>query len=337
MELNQDLNGVRRLFLPMCKRIINTDISEDYTLPDYYPDIRRILYVKENILPASKFINGNKLDVSGAVDYTVAYVSGEGKLCSAPVSSEYNVSLTLDGIGDFEISEGVNFMVHSVAESSSARVSSPRRLQIRSHISSSINAWAKKSCDENIEGIENPISIQRLCREDVCADIVCESSDTVSLTDEYMLPSEDCRIALADGAVFIDSCRMEGDVAKIKGDVLLKMLVMNDSGARCEKVLRKLPFEAESDFDGIESDESGSCRASGSLTDLSLNVEDGKAQISAELVLEVCLCQNRPVCYTEDIYSTEQNVDTVMTDEALPIILENRNFSFSQNDRIELG
>ncbi len=335
MNLNQDINGTSRLCLPMCKKIINTDISEDFTLPDYYPEIRRVLYVKESPLPPAKFISGNKLDVNGTVDYTVVYVSNEGRLCSVPFSSEYNFSITLDSIGDFEISEGVGFMVHSIAESSTVRVSAPRKLQIRSRLCSTVNAWGKVSTAESIEGIEDPSSIQRLCMEEVCADIICESSDIVTLEDEYQLPNENCRIALADTAVYVESCRIDGELVRVKGEVALKMLIACD-GESTEKVVRKLPFEAESDLDGIDGNESDFCRASGSVTDITLNVEEGKVSISADLVLEICIGQNKRVNYTGDIYSTEQNVDTVMTDESLPIILENRNFNFSQSERIPL-
>ena len=38
-----------RLSMPMCKRVVNTDISEDVILPDYYPEIRRVLCVRENM------------------------------------------------------------------------------------------------------------------------------------------------------------------------------------------------------------------------------------------------------------------------------------------------
>ncbi len=334
MNFNADISGTRHITLPICQRILNTDVSEDFTLPDYNPEMRRVLYVKESLLPPARFISSNKLDVNGVVDYTLVYISNEGKLCSAPLSAEYAFSMPLDNLSDFDMNEGVSVMVHSAAESSSVRVSSPRKLQIRSHLRSNVSVWGKKESMPDIQGIEDRSSLQMLRVECPCADIICESSDAVTLSDEYILPSEDCRVAVADSAVVVDNCRVDGDAVHISGEVLLRMLVMCDGESRCERVVRKLAFDAESELDGVDMGENSLCRADGSVTDISLNVEEGKVQIEASLTLEVCVAQNRNTEYTCDIYSTKQNDDIVMREERLPVILENRSFNLTQTERV---
>ena len=324
-----------RLCMPMCKRVINTDISEDIILPDYYPEIRRVLCVRENMLPVAKFISGNKIDISGVVDYTLIYVSSEGMLCSAPLSAEYAFSVPLENVNDFELSEGVNIMAHSVADSSTVRVSGPRKLQIRSHIRSNVNAWGKMSCCESVEGIEDPASIQRLESEGVCAEMLCESSDIVTVSDQYTLPSDNARIALADSAVTIQSTRMDGEMIYASGEVIVSMLIMTDT--KSEKVIRRMPFEAESDLDGVEMEGEKLLRTNGTVTELTINVEEGNALIEANLVLEICMLQNRSISYICDAYSTEQSSATDMKTYSLPIVLENKSTSFSQNERVELS
>lgn len=334
MNFSQDISGAR-FCMPICNRTINTDVSEDFTLPDYYPEIRRVLYVKELMLPPAKFISGNKLDVGGVVDYTLVYVSNEGKLCSAPLSAEYGFSLPIENVNDFELSEGVSVMAHSVCDSSTVRVSSPRKLQIRSRITSNVSAWGKKNCSERIEGIKDPASIQRLMKESVWADIFCENSDVVMLEDEYVLPFENCRVALADSSVHVEGCRIEGELVRISGEVVLKMLVLceQDEGSEC--VIRRLRFEAESDLAGAEAADS-LCRVNGRVTDVSVNVEDGKVMTEASLVLEVCLAQNKTASYTADVYSTSQETDTVMKAHILPQVIINKNFNVSQSERVSL-
>ena len=68
MEMKQELDMTQRLSMPMCQRVVNSDIAEDFTLPDYYPEIRRVLYVKEDIPVPARFTSGNKIDVNGVVD-----------------------------------------------------------------------------------------------------------------------------------------------------------------------------------------------------------------------------------------------------------------------------
>ena len=122
MNIGEELSG-SRITMPLARREVNSDISEDVTLPDYLPEIRKVLYVKENALPPAKFISGGKVDISGVMDYTIIYVSADGRLCSAPVSAEYSFALPLDNMSDFEISEGLTVMAHTLSESSSVRVS----------------------------------------------------------------------------------------------------------------------------------------------------------------------------------------------------------------------
>ena len=334
MDFSQEIGGAR-FCMPICHRVINTDISEDFTLPDYNPDIRRALYVKETMLPPTKFISGNKLDVNGVVDYTVVYISNEGKLCSAPLSAEYSFSLPLESMNEFDMNEGVSVMVHSVAESSNVRVSSPRRLQIRSYINSSVSAWGKKNCTERIDGIKEQSTLQRLVKNVSCADILCESSDVVVLEDEYILPSENCRVALAESSVLIDGCRVEGELIRISGDVLLKILVLCEQEESSECVVRKLHFEAESDIIGSYT-QNCSCRINGSVTDVSMTVEEGRVNTEANLVIEVCLAQSCDVAYAADAYSVDQKSEISLKKQMLPTIIANKIFNVSQSERIPL-
>jgi hypothetical protein len=319
----------------MCKRVVNTDISEDITLPDYYPEIRRVLSVRENMMPPAKFISGNKVDVSGVVDYNLVYVSSEGKLASAPLSAEYSFSLPLENISDFEISEGITVLAHSVAESSSVRVSAPRKLQVRSRIRSAVSAWGKMSCAEDIEGLIDPSSIERLTAETLCADIICESSDVVSIETEQKLPSENCRIALADAAVVVNGIARDGEIAKISGDVILKMLVLCEEEDLRESLIRKLPFEAETDLDGMN----GECglRATGNVSEVEISVEEGVASVRVDIILEMCAVANRSVNYVRDIYSLAQESKQESRIYEMPILRDNKNFNFSQSERLELS
>lgn len=325
-----------RLCMPMCKRVINTDISEDIIIPDYYPEIRRVLCVRENMLPPAKFVSGNKIDISGVVDYTLIYVGSNGMICSAPLSAEYAFSVPLDNSNEFELSEGVNIMAHSVAESSTVRVGGPRKLQIRSHIRSNVNAWGKMPYSESLEGIEDASSIQRLEAEGTYAEVLCESSDIVTVSDDYRLTSAESTIAVADSIAVVHSSRIEGEIIYASGEVIVGMLIISPDG-KSEKVVRKIPFEAESDLDGIDTDHENSLRIIGNITELNINVEDDNVFIEANLALEICMIQNRPIIYTCDAYSTEQTSVTDMKTFSLPSVIENRSVEVSRGERIALS
>ena len=334
MNIGEELSG-SRITMPLARREVNSDISEDVTLPDYLPEIRKVLYVKENALPPAKFISGGKVDISGVMDYTIIYVSADGRLCSAPVSAEYSFALPLDNMSDFEISEGLTVMAHTLAESSSVRVSAPRRLQLKSHLRTSVGVWGKMLAAEKVIGLEDSERLERLRKSAENMELICESSDIVTLEDEYVLPSAESRIAYAEATVSVNEARADGDSLRIGGEVIVKLL-LEDGANGYEKVIRKLPFEAETELDGIELGADSSSRASGYITDLSVNVEEGRAAIEANLVLEACVAYNKDVSYSADAYSTEQKSQCFTKNCAIPKALLNKNASLSLGERIAL-
>ncbi len=336
MEYSQDMRDTGRFSMPLCRRSVNTDISEDFVLPDYHPEIRRVLCVRESLQPPSKFVGGNKLDVNGNVDYTLVYVGGDGKLCTAPLTAEYSFALPLDDVGDFDFGEGVGIVVNTVCESSNVRVSAPRRLRISSKLRTDVGAYAKRICEREYEGIINADSVQYLGDEAECADILFECSDAITLEDEYTLPDADCRVVSADGTLNIASSHIDGELIRLNGDVLIKLMIASgESGnEKCEKVVRKLPFEVECETLGVELTDARACCAKGSVTDLTLKVEEGQVAIEASIVCELLAAQNKKVSYTKDIYSTEQSVESVTRTLAVPVVLENKNVTFSQNEKL---
>ncbi len=332
MEINREINGMGQFSMPVCRRTVNSDITEDFTLPDYYPEIRRVLCIRENLLPPSKFVNGSKLDISGVMDYTLVYLSYDGKLSSAPLSAEYNSSVNLEGMNEFESGEGICVLAHSMCEGSNVRVVSPRKLQVRSKIKTNVNAYGKKLCMESLEGVENEASIEYLKGEDTNVDVFCETSDLITLEDEYILGGENARVAEAEGQVFVESTDVDGEMIRLGGYALLKLLVCSENN--CEKVVRRIPFDAECELDGAVIDDAGMIRADGFVSDISVNIEEGKAATEMNIILEICIAQNKKVGYTKDCYSTEQKSQCIFENESVPTVVQNRVFNFGVSERI---
>ena len=331
MDSSQERNG-ERMLMPMCARVINSDISEDFTLPDYYPEIRRVLYVREEALPPSGFMGGNKIDVNGVMDYTLIYVSGEGRICSAPISAEYAFSVPVEGSSDFELGDGVTMMIHTVCDNSSIRVSGPRRLSVRSRLRTSVNAWGRMVCGENFCSPEDLSSVETLMGESECAEIICESSDIITLNTEYVLSSPDQYIAMANGRVSVGDSRVDGEIAEIGGEVVVCFTVIENG--RAEKIEKRIPFEAQVELDGGIAADEGTVRVMGAVTDLSLNVEEGKVDIAADITLEVCYASNRAVRYVRDAYSTDKSGEAITRTYTVPLLFANGNITAPLSARV---
>ena len=63
----------------------------EYLMPDYLPDVRKILMTDAQIRPAGKFTDGDGTEFPGIVTYNVIYLDHEGEIASASFTSEYDL------------------------------------------------------------------------------------------------------------------------------------------------------------------------------------------------------------------------------------------------------
>ena len=77
-------------------RILTQDITREISLPDYQPEIKRLLRVNATIQPPTRYIGGGNIEFSGNVDFTVLYAGEDGALYCFPFTSEYVLHTTAD-------------------------------------------------------------------------------------------------------------------------------------------------------------------------------------------------------------------------------------------------
>ena len=94
-------NGIQ---LPMGQRTLTTDLSGDFSLPDYQPEIKRLLRIIASPSPPERYVSGGNMDLDGALDYFVLYMGNDAKLYCAPLSSDYGFSVALNNIVHFHFS-----------------------------------------------------------------------------------------------------------------------------------------------------------------------------------------------------------------------------------------
>ena len=71
--------------------------SAEYILPDYNPDIRKLLYTWCEVKPAGKFSSDEQVDFSGVVEYRCIYADKDGEMREVCFTSDYEYSVNLAG------------------------------------------------------------------------------------------------------------------------------------------------------------------------------------------------------------------------------------------------
>ena len=323
--------GLVCLTMPMCDKTVTHETSGEFIIPDYQPELRRLLGVSERVLPPARYVSGKGVECNGTVDYTVLYVGADGGVYSLSVSSEYELCVPLDNTDEFELSEGSSVAIRTQCDGTTARVTSPRKISIRSRLSSHVRAYGNIRLDDTCA---ETAGIQRLWREAENSQIFTTGSDVIGVETEIGGMGDDIRVVSADANVFVKNSRITDNSIIAEGDVNLSMLVCREDG-ELRSIQRKIGFEGE--IDKCDSAEKGKCRICGSVTDITVNVEDGRIRADISLVLDAMTVCDRTVKYTADAYSTGRECECERATLSIPANIVCVNGNFSQNERLPLN
>ena len=119
------------------------DVTEDFELPEYQAELRRVAGVQCSVTRDNAFLEDNAVEVSGCVLYTVVYLGGEGGLCSVPFFSQWSVRIPLpeaDGIGV----EDLHMLCEG--ENVTCRVTGPRKLTLSARVKLRCAALGETDC-----------------------------------------------------------------------------------------------------------------------------------------------------------------------------------------------
>lgn len=201
------------------------DVTEDFVLPDYISEVRRIVGVQGSASVDGKYLNGQELEADGGVTYTVLYLGGEGGLCSIPLTTSFEGKIPIktdenDRLGTEDISLG------AWAENVTCRVTAPRRLTLSCKVKMRLFSQREVACTVTAHPPESgkgtPVRVKR--EEAEYASVKAYRS-TVECGGE-LREREGTKIISAQGAVMVSETRIapEGIMASGEGRVSLLLL-----------------------------------------------------------------------------------------------------------------
>ncbi|MBO5415297.1 MAG: DUF3794 domain-containing protein [Clostridia bacterium] len=326
----------KRFQMPLCDKLIVTETSNDYVLPDYQPEIRRVLRVSATPLPPAKYIGGGKAEFNGTLDYQLLYIGSDGEMYSAPLTAEYAFNAPLDMSSEFDLNEGVLLIADIRDDAITARVAAPRKLNIKCRLCARVKAYGMMICEERISGEVNPMSIERLDGEFPALMTLWGIGETVELSADILLGAEDTRVVSASAEALVSDVSAAEGYADCRGEVRLTLLTCRDgSPASAEILTRSIPFNEQIEIEGLEPNTD--CRGNAYISDLTVSVEDGKILCSMNLIPEVIAHRTVPMTYTRDIYSTENYCENAYRDYSMPTVISLPRGNFSQSERIPLS
>lgn len=323
----------QRLQLPICDRTVTTEVTGDVSLPDYQPEIKRLLRVSATVGAPTHYISGGAMEFTGTVDYCIYYTGNDGQMVCYPTSSDYAIRLPLEADASFDLGDAPVCYVESHPEAIVSRVGGPRRMTVKCRLVSHVKAYASCVLEERRQG-QASVREERLVCEEKTSVTAYGVSAPVTVRDEILpegLASDDVRIVSGDAVPHISEAICANGQVMCRGEVVVKLLLSReDEGTLPTTVWRKLPLDAAVPLEGAVV--GGEAVASGCCTELSLRMEDGRVLCEVELLLEARARREETVTYSCDVYEIGRQSEVKTIPYRLPCVLRCVNTNFTQSE-----
>ena len=338
MEYNQktETHGARMQAM-LCDRTVTTELTHDFSLPDYQPEVKRLLRVRATVSPADKYIGAGNAELSGTVDYNILYAGNDGALYCANQTGEYRFSCPVEISEDFDTGEGILCDVETLADTLTGRVAAPRRLSLKCRLRSRVRMYGTRVLSERMSGSDREIAFQRLKKSAKCARLFVGTCDPISLGDEILFDAqnETLRVIAAEGQVYVHEAEAGSGCVNCRGEAVLKLLTTHEGGEALPTTqTRKLPFSASVPVDGAEVN--CDCMADGVCTELSVTVEEGRILCEVGVRLHAEAMRNEEISYTADLYSTDALTECRYKNLSIPYAVKCASGNFSLNTMLTL-
>ena len=306
-------------------------IELDYILPDYYPDIFRLVRCETVPSITDYSINGDKLNYELRCDIRILYCSETGAVLQC-INQKQTFSRTLD-LGKF--GENLSAELKPKTDHINYRAVNKRRLDLRGAVSVKIKITGEKKqeviCDAfgmNIKVKKTPVKF---------AEKKLTSVKPVQISEEIEISqAQPPVINIVKCTCQTVNCEKKLISGKImaKGEALIKLLYSceKDGSGAVEPLEFTVPFSQIMDIDGIDdnyeaklSAETVYCEA---VPAVNKEGENRIIRCEAEIRLECMGVKTISVMLGTDAYSTTYPCNVILSDikaEQIPIIL-NRDF-----------
>jgi len=312
-------------------------IDIDFTLPDYYADISKILKCKAVSRISSKSISGNRISIEGCVTITVIYCGSDN--CISSYECQYPFTKNFDTEID---TNGCMLSARTKCEYINCRAVTSRKIDIHGAAGIYITLTRRKftdvisDCDDcNVE----------LLRGSVPATVPMGTNDKYLFIEEEIelgagQPDIRCIIRYDADAVVSENKIMAGKLV-VKGEMIVKLLYAPQGNGLPQTVRYQLPFSQLIEIEGIT--DRCDCESKVDIVQLeikprvSASGECRQFMLTAKLLITSECCCNNDVAVILDAYSRKYEAIIDKNDISFSKICDSVNKNFTCKKSLEFA
>ncbi len=304
---------VKRPQVNFYRKNVTTELSSDYTLPDYLPEIRKVLGISSKISPISRYIGSNTVEFSGHIDYDIIYIGSDGKLASAPLGADFSFDVEPDipPYIDFENSNDAFADVET--DMLHFRVTAPRKLNVKCRLLSMVRIYGY---DDTYAALKNIEESEQLIKNIPAAMLRRYMSEVIELSDEISVNAtpDNIKIISSNSNVNILGAEAKEKRLNCRGELISDILYENTENGELNNIKKKTPFEEEIEIDESYDSLQKNFNIKGTAGEIKMSVAENKLLLDSEIILEAEVGENLSINVIEDIYTPGHDCTTEYRD-----------------------
>lgn len=290
--------------------ILYPECNEDFILPDYMPEIRRVLRLSATRLPEEPYVGADATEFEGRVVYRLLYSDPDGILTEVPLESRYRYR-----VPNAEKEICCAFAEESV-ESVAGRPLAARKMNVRTRLCAKPTLLYEEEAQ--------PTLAHMLGGRTEDAEILMKELSTVKtvflpsgeLQIDARFPSEGAfdegtRVLSGVGEILTEAAEAREGHVYCRGQVNCSFLLCEEGG-HTHTLTKKLPFEAEIPSPLCHEGDSVTVESFCRAPELLLEEDSEKSELSLTVgyYLFALLRHNETLSVIGDMYLTQSHAET---------------------------
>lgn len=310
-------------------------IEQDLLVPDTKPDVMKIVRIDSNVYVSSKEVMDGNIKVSGQITYYVIYLSIDGNIKGINMTYPY-----VKVIEDKNVKKNMRMNLNTVVRNVIYSLPNERKVSVKTEV---IFKYKLSEIGE----------IEILNRIDQCNGLECKMSkdsffyvmeyktDTLEAREDIMLPeglpgvNEILRVS---NQIINTEYKVSYNKILVKGDIKTTIVYTSQSdNGEVYSYDVNVPFTGMIEFSNISDVSKFDIQYMIKSFDLSLDnsSETGKMlTISADVMVDVLMYEEKEIEYIEDFYSMEEDLNYDKTGISIIKNKENIQKAISLKDNI---
>ncbi|MBR2474716.1 MAG: DUF3794 domain-containing protein [Clostridia bacterium] len=313
--MNGYFNGVDyddKALMKVYDSVKHTDVTEEFILPDYLPDVKRIIKVDARPKLDGKYVSSGKIDYEGDVVCHILFCDEGNHLKNVTFTASFSDGVEIACIED----ECVANLIPE-PESVICKMLNPRRVSIRLRVDTSVTVWCKRGFQPELTGDIG--EVERAERNVDVMKLICSGESGLSVSADLeadgALP-QISEVISCDVDMSFYECKGADGKVLCRGEMPITVFYSSNDGENeaYTVLFRKLPVAQVVLADDV--DESYSCMARGAVDDVKVNVsENGFGErriIELDITYRVYLncVGSSKITVTKDMYAIGKTVKT---------------------------